>query len=226
MVSIKRTILAGMLTVAGATAVGVIADGPATASDRASCSVVSYIGHYSHGAFTSTRNVIAQIATDSYAPGYNHTVQHTVSKRWVIRAGIKGDIGLSTQSTAQLGNKWIEQAQATVNTQFHLNLQMSASGEYSSDNKTTVTDVVVNNSGHNATFVFYRGVADKVTAPVRLQVCRNDDGGSAQLGHVYLERVGQLATFSIPSSGAIRCGAGTANLNGVAKAALAMGCAG
>lgn len=186
----------------------------ATATSRPSCDVFNDGGRYKHGAWQTAGNVLAQISTYSFAPGYEQTVTKEVTKANKYMAGAR----LGGSIDTQIGNRWIAQAEV------HLSAELSASGEWSTTSKTTVTDYIVNNSDHNATFVFYRGSALKVWAPAFVSVCKNDDGGDSRVGHLYWERVGAVQSFSIPSAGALRCGAGTDNVNSVGRRALRVGC--
>ena len=188
---------------------------PAHAAGRTPCDITKDGGAFKRGAFTSTPNVIAQIRVYSFAPGYRRTVTREVSTTNRYQAGAK--IGGSLNTT--VGNRFISQAEVSLHADFE------ASGEWSTDPKTTVTDVVVNTSRQNASFVFYRGSAKRVTAPVYVSVCRDDDGGSTRFGHIYWAKVGTFKTFTAPSAGALRCGAGTTNIDSVGRRALAIGCA-
>lgn len=212
---ILRLAAAGLLT-ATTFAVALPQTTPAAdAAGRTPCNITKDGGAYKRGAFTVTPNVIAQIRVYSFAPGYKRTITKAVSNTNKYQAGAKIGGSINTK----LGNKFIGQAEVSLHADFE------ASGEWSTERSTTVTDVVVNTSRHNASFVFYRGSSKKFVAPVYVSVCRNDDGGDTRFGHIYWSKVGTVQSFTTPSAGALRCGAGTANVDSVGRRALAIGCA-
>lgn len=210
-----RTFVLGALVASSLTVASAPVMTSASATTRPVCDLQRDGGEYRRGAFTVTSAVLAQIKTTTFPPHYKRETTVTVRDVDEYRAGAK--IGGSLHTT--LGNKWINQAEVELHADFE------ASGMWSTENVTTVTDTIVNNSSQNATFVFFRGSAKKVTAPIRVSSCQNDDGGDPMRGHLYWPRVGTFRTFTVPSDGAVRCGAGTENINSVARKALKVGCA-
>lgn len=207
----------GLVSAAALIGAGLISATPAQAATlqitpAARCTVTSYIPKYKPGTWTVTYNVLAQLKDYSLPPSGKVTMTKTVTTLSKYRAGAT----ISGSIDAKVGIPFLDQAEV----KFGGNL--SGSGAWSTENKTTVSATIANTSKHNATFVFFRGSSKKIVTPVLRSSC---DGGGSTVGTVVWRRVGTYRTFTVPTEGAARCGAGTANVDSVTKKALAVGCA-
>ena len=195
---------------------GLVAVSPAAPSSaaRPTCHQLHFIPKYDSGRVTVAPS-IAQLNTKGFPPAYKRVTTLTVQKNDAYKAGAK--IGGSYNT--KVGNKLIGQAEV------ELNMELSASGEWSTGSTDTVTEEISNPTKHNATFVFFRG-STKVTGDVMQSYCKDDvSGGNKYWGHVYWKKVGKWASFDRRDDGAYRCGAGTKNVNKIGKLALKLGCA-
>lgn len=173
---------------------------------------------YGTGAYVSKNKLISakqgvavtHLKTFSAPPKYSRVTTKKAGKRTVLRGSVK----LNAEVSASLGNKIISKGEAKVG------LQLVGAGSRTKTSSVKVTEKISNPSAQNATFVFFRGNKRAFGAWKR-SYCQQVSG---KVGEVKWQR-GKWASFVTMDDGAVRCGAGKANLNAVARKAYDIGCA-
>ncbi len=199
---------------------GSLLGAPAAGAAPTTSAVVAASGaqYCQYGAYTKKSRLVSahqaasvtHLATFTAPPGYSQTTTKEASKRTVLRGSVK----LNAQVSATLGNKIISKGEAK------LGLALAAAGSHTKVRKITVKDKVTNNSGKNATIVMFRG-NKRGYGKWKRSYCSQVSGSVGVVKWQY----GRWGSYVSRDDGHVRCGAGTANINAVAKKAYKIGCA-
>lgn len=152
---------------------------------------------------------VTHLSTFTANPNYSKTVTRTVNLRTVIR----GSVRLEGEVSASLGNKIISKGEA------RLSMALAAAGSRTKATDTTVTETVKNTSKQNATIVMFRGNT-KGYGRWKRSTCQQVSGSVGDVDWIY----GRWSSFATMHDGYVQCGAGTENINSLAKKAYRIGC--
>lgn len=194
-----------------ATALLVVAPAGTGSAAAAGYTHCEYGDYKAKNKLISGNKKVAVTHLDTYpaAPGYSKTKTVKLEKRTVLRGSVK----LSAEVSATLGNKIIKLGEAKVG------LALRAAGSRTNNKTVKVTETIKNTSKKNATFVFFRG-NKHARGDWKRSYCKQLTG---KIGEVKWSK-GKWGSFDSMDDGAVRCGAGTKNLNSVAKRAYRIGC--
>jgi hypothetical protein len=110
-------------------------------------------------------------------------------------------------------------AKASANTQ----LTLKAAGSHTATTGLKVTDTISNRTGHNATFPFFKGTKT-ASGRYRYYFCEEISSTTYPRPKHVFYKPGTWRSYTGNSDGAVRCGAGTTNLDSVARLAYRVGC--
>lgn len=177
------------------------------------CHPDSYTSHYT-ASVDSVYPRLTHLRVHSIPPSGTHEVTKTSNWQRSLAASVRWSSG-ATVSTS-VASKIIGKASAKTN------LALRASGQVTTSSSVSVTDWVSNPTGANASFPFYRGW--KVgRGSWRYYFCEQAGGFGSTPWHVMYKQ-GTWRSFASLSDGAVRCGAGTTNVDAVGRLAYAQGC--
>lgn len=180
-----------------------------------SCRYDRYESNYS---ITSAAKApkITHLSTYSLPPSGTRKVTKTAKRYQKLTAGVNFNSSANISASGA--------AKVLVKAGGRVGMRLKAAGTSTKTTSVSVTESIRNNTGRNAQFVFYAGQTN-ASGSFRYSYCKQYYLPGQSYGPFFVtHRPGKWRSFNIPGSGAVRCGAGTANLGALATAAYRIGC--
>jgi hypothetical protein len=149
-------------------------------------------------------------------PSGSHVETKWSAHRTTVRASVAWGTGSSVEASAA--------AKILVKASVSTHLDLKAAGSHTAEGGVKVTDTVSNPTRQNATFPFFKGTK-KAHGRYRYYFCEEVSSPTFPRPKHVFYRPGKWRSYVGESAGAIRCGAGSTNLDAVARLAYRVGCA-
>lgn len=163
-----------------------------------------------------SRPAVTHLSTYGMGPSVSHQVTRTARYQETVHSGwhFAGSADVSTSGLARLIAK----------VDIHFDGAYRKTTGHTTTRSVSVTDTIVNRTGHNVQYVFYSGVTHAYGRD-RWYFCEQYYVNGQNYGPVLVTYYpGKWTTYTAPGSGALRCGAGRRGLGALARRALDMGC--